>query len=147
MQKKTWIIHENRRAKVTGGSTSRSARSKKLRDNRAKLRNNRSHEDRPVTANVTKKTGEAPQNCRQQTHVNQPVTVSVANSLGSHIMKNRKIVPRSIPSKNSRTDEHVFQSETYSSGDLSKLWQEASTQNNHAPALPIIPIVMFSWAG
>ena len=40
-----------------------------------------------------------------------------------------------------------FPAETYCSGNLGTSWQEASIQNNEAPALQIIPNVTFSWAG
>ena len=49
-----------------------------------------------------------------------------------------------------RTTEQMdifFQAETFSCGDHGTSWQGASIQNHDAPALQIIPNVMFSWAG
>ena len=48
--------------------------------------------DGPATANVAKKTGNTPQNCRERMHVNRPATVSVAKARGSLIMNNKWLV-------------------------------------------------------
>ena len=72
---------------MTRRSNSRSEHCQILERQQSKTVEHRSYEDRPLTANFTK-IGETPPNCKERTHVDQPVTMSsIANTLGSHIMK------------------------------------------------------------